>query len=109
MVTTQALSLPGFLADKLEAIQSLAKAHHVQTLEVFGSVLTEQFGDDSDIDLLVTFASLEPIDHSQHYFALKHSLEDSLGRKVDLLELDSLDNPYFLKAIQPERTLIYAA
>jgi uncharacterized protein len=101
--------LPNFLANKLSAIQRLAREHKVTSLEVFGSVVTGQFKATSDIDMLVGFMPLEPTDYSQHYFALKHSLEDLLARKVDLLEVDSLDNPYFLKAIEIERTVLYAA
>ena len=108
MSVTQPLSLPNFLANKLGAVQALARAHHVQTLEVFGSVLTGRFGEESDVDLLVKFAPLKPVEYSHHYFALKHGLEDLLGRNVDLLEVETLDNPYFLNAIRPERTLIYA-
>jgi uncharacterized protein len=103
------LSPPSFLTEDLEAIQTLAKAHHVVSLEVFGSAVTGQMNDSSDIDLLVTFAALEPIEYSRYYFAFKHGLEDLLGRNVDLIELETLDNPYFLKAIEPERIIIYAA
>jgi uncharacterized protein len=101
--------LPSFLIDKLETIQTLAKAHHVASLEVFGSAVTGQMNDSSDIDLLVKFAPLEPAEYSHHYFGLKHGLEDLLSRHVDLIELETLENPYFLKAIEPERTPIYAS
>ena len=97
------------IAAALESITQLAKTHHVARLEVFGSAVTQQLGEDSDVDLLVTFEILSVSEHGQHYFGLKHSLEDLLGRPVDLLELETVDNPYFLKSIEPERVLLYAA
>ena len=93
----------------LEPITQLAKAHHVTRLEVFGSAVTQHLREDSDVDLLVVFEPLSISEHGQHYFGLKHDLEDLLGRPVDLLELEAIANPYFLKSIEPERVLLYAA
>jgi uncharacterized protein len=38
-----------------EAIAAFCERNHVRKLSLFGSVLTERFGDDSDIDMLVEF------------------------------------------------------
>ena len=61
----------------------------------FGSVLTEKFNNDSDIDLVVNF---EPIDvslYADNYYDFKFSLQDILNRPVDLLEEKAIKNPYF--------------
>ena len=102
-------SLSGDLEAALKPIIQLAKAHHVARLEVFGSAVIGRLNKDSDVDLLVTFKPLSVQEHGQHYFGLKHDLEDLLDRRVDLLELEAVTNPYFLKAIEPERVLLYAA
>ena len=102
-------ALSGDLEAALEPITQLAQKHHVARLETFGSAVTGRLGKGSDVDLLVTFKSLPFQEHGQHYFGLKHDLEDLLGRPVDLLELEAVQNPYFLKSIEPERVLLYAA
>ncbi|MDQ3398966.1 MAG: nucleotidyltransferase domain-containing protein [Deinococcota bacterium] len=97
------------LAAHLEPIRHLAQAHQVARLEVFGSTVTGHAHECSDVDLLVVFKPLEASEHAQHYFGLKHELEGLLQRQVDLIELKSLENPYFLRLIEPERRLLYAA
>ncbi|WP_289763588.1 nucleotidyltransferase domain-containing protein [Paramuribaculum intestinale] len=44
----------------LQRVLDLCRKHKVKTLSVFGSILTDRFNDQSDVDLLVDF---EPIDH----------------------------------------------
>ena len=102
-------SLSGELEQALKPIIELAKAHHVTRLEAFGSAVTGGLVEANDVDLLVTFESLPVREHGHHYFGLKHDLEDLLNKPVDLLELNAVDNPYFLKCIEPERVLLYAA
>ncbi len=97
------------LGAALAHIIQLAEKHQVARLEAFGSAVTQQMHEDSDVDLLVVFKSLPIREHGAHYFGLKHDLEDLLGRRVDLIELDTVVNPYFLKAIEAQRTLLYVA
>ena len=44
----------------LEKIYELCRKYKVKTLSVFGSILTDRFNDDSDVDLLVTFIPHDP-------------------------------------------------
>ena len=73
----------------------------------FGSVLTEAFGEKSDVDLVVDFRPIAVDDYADNYFDLKFSLQDVLQRPVDLLEEQALDNPYFRRVIQQQKQLIY--
>ena len=54
----------------------------VSALRLFGSFSRDAARDDSDVDLLVTFDGPPTFDR---YMALKHVLEDALGRRVDLV------------------------
>lgn len=47
-------------------VTALCKKHKVNSLYVFGSVVTNKFKDDSDIDLLVSF--LPFMDYADNYF-----------------------------------------
>lgn len=60
---------------------------------VFGSVL-DDWRPESDIDLLVRF---QPDQDIFLKFDLEEELEKMLGRKVDLVEADSVVNPFIRK------------
>ncbi len=79
----------------------------MKQLYAFGSILTERFNTNSDIDLIVDFNPLEIEDYADNYYDLKFSLEDLLEKPVDLLEEKAIKNPYFPEAIRKQRQLIY--
>src|SRR5271157_4157764 len=90
-------------------ISKLCIENKVKYLYVFGSVLTDNFNDTSDIDLVVDINSIDPLDYADHYFNLKFSLQDLLKRNIDLLENKAIKNPYIRKNIDRSKTLIYGA
>lgn len=92
---------------KIQKIAALCKKHKVNKLFVFGSILTNRFNNDSDVDLVVTFNKEEVSDYFDNYFDFKYSLEDLFGRKVDLLEEQSIKNPYLKKSVDATKALIY--
>ena len=90
-----------------EAIAGFCERNHMRKLSLFGSVLTDRFRDDSDVDILVEF---EP-GHVPGYFglvAMEMELSGILGCKVDLRTPGELSR-YFrdrvtaMAAIQYER------
>jgi len=98
-----------FLENYIEQINRLCENHKVKQLYAFGSVLEKRFSDNSDIDLIVDFQSVDPIDYAENYFALKFSLQDLLERPIDLLEQRAILNKYLLKSINESKRLIYEA
>ena len=88
-------------------IQYLCENHGVDKLYLFGSILGSSFNDKSDIDFLVRFKNIDLLKYADNYFDLKFSLENLLNRHVDLLEEQSLKNPFFLDAINESKKLIY--
>lgn len=95
----------------LERIFELCKKYRVRTLSVFGSILTDRFNEESDVDLLVNFDSYDPddmeFDYVTNYFDLKNSLEDLFKRKVDLIEDGNQLNPYFRYYVNKKKKLLY--
>ncbi len=81
--------------------------HKVKRLYAFGSVLTEKFNGESDIDLIVDFEAMDVENYADNYFDLKFSLQDIFKRPVDLLEEKALKNPYFKQAINERRKVVY--
>lgn len=90
-----------------EAIIKLCKAHKVKSLYAFGSVLTDHFNGESDIDLIVDFTPMEVEDYADNYFDFKFSLQDIFNRQVDLLEAKAIKNPYFLQNVNQQKQLVY--
>jgi predicted nucleotidyltransferase len=78
-------------------------------MHVFGSVCTDKFNDNSDIDILISFDNLSIDKYTDNYFDLHYKLEDLFGRKIDLVTDKSLSNPYFIKGLEQTKQLIYAS
>jgi hypothetical protein len=88
-------------------IIKLCESHKVKSLYAFGSVLTDRFNSESDIDLIVDFSNIEVEDYADNYFDFKFSLQDILKRPIDLLEEKAIQNPYFKQSVNQQRQLIY--
>jgi len=73
-----------------EAIEDYCRRWKIVRLEVFGSILRDDFGPDSDVDFLVTFdpalrLSLFDVIHAEE------ELARIVGRPVDLVCRDSIE------------------
>lgn len=86
---------------------SLCKKHKVIELYVFGSILTELFNKQSDIDFLVKFGDVELYDYFDNYIDFKDSLEHLFKRKIDLLEIQTLKNPILKRSIDRNKLKVY--
>src|SRR3954463_15490708 len=93
--------------EHINDINQLCSIHKVKQLYAFGSVLTDKFNKDSDIDLVVDFEPIDLADYADNYFDLKFSLEDVLQKPIDLLEEKAIKNPYFRQVVNQQRQLIY--
>jgi uncharacterized protein len=91
----------------ISGIEKLCINHKVDKLYLFGSILGNHFTDKSDIDLVVRFKQIDLLRYADNYFSFKFSLEDLLNRPVDLLEEQTLSNPYFLESFNESKKLIY--
>ena len=93
----------------LQRIFDLCRLHKVKTLAVFGSILTDRFNDNSDVDLLVDFEQIDndKFDYVSNYFDLRDSLEQLFNRKVDLIEEKGLRNKYFIANVNRTKQMIY--
>lgn len=91
----------------IDNIKTLCSKHRVERLFVFGSILTNNFKESSDIDLIVSFYDVDLFDYADNYFDLKASLEKLLKRQIDLLEDKAIKNPYLRKSIDSSKRLIY--
>jgi predicted nucleotidyltransferase len=85
----------------------LCKRHKVRELYMFGSILTNNFDKNSDIDLLVQFEKVDILEYFDNYMDFKEKLEVLLDRPVDLLENQAIRNPVFRKVIDRNKKIVY--
>jgi uncharacterized protein len=76
------------ITSKLDAIAPrLRDEFRVSALHVFGSTARDEAGPESDLDVLVDFASPPTF---ARFMDLKFLLEDELGMRIDLVTRDAL-------------------
>ncbi len=85
-------------------LADLCRRHHIRKLALFGSVLRDDFGPDSDVDVLVEFEPGRTPGFA--YFSIQDDLSEMFGRKVDLNTPASLSR-YFRDQVAREAHTLY--
>ena len=88
-------------------VRQLCESNKVKSLFAFGSVNTERFNADSDIDFVVDIEDNDPLSYSDKYFDLKLQLEQLFKRKIVLLEQKTIRNPYLKARIDQTKVRVY--
>jgi uncharacterized protein len=89
-----------------ESLAELCGRYHVRRLMLFGSVLRDDFGPSSDVDVLVEFEPGQT--PGLRFFAMQDELSSLLARKVDLNTPPCLSR-YFRDDVLSKAQVIYAA
>jgi predicted nucleotidyltransferase len=89
-----------------EKISDFCRRHHVRKLALFGSVLREDFGPESDVDVLVEFEQGHV--PGLAFFSMERELSEILNHKVDLNTPQFL-TPYFRDQVLAEAEAQYVA
>ena len=102
--------VPKILAENLPAIQELCRKHKVKKLWAFGSVLRDDFREDSDVDLLHEWdeENITDQEYLDNYYGFLDALKQLFGRKIDFVHYPSMKNPYFIKDVEETKVLLYA-
>jgi predicted nucleotidyltransferase len=88
-------------------IADFCRAHHIIRLAFFGSVLRDDFGSSSDVDVLVEFEPGHPVGLIA-LAAMELELTEILGRKADLRTANDLSR-YFRDEVLRTAVTQYAA
>lgn len=89
-------------------IAVLCKKYSINELSIFGSSIRDDFNQNSDIDILVSFdknAEITLFDIME----LEKEISKLVNREVDVVEKESLKNPIRKNRILSTREIIYAA
>ena len=91
-----------------ERIEAFCRKWKIREFALFGSVLRDDFRPDSDVDVLVVFEpEYEP--GFRDWLGMEYELEAMFGRKVDLVEKSSVENPFKRRHILRNNMVLYAA
>lgn len=87
-----------------EQIEGFCHRHHITKMALFGSVLRDDFGPRSDVDVLVEF-------HPKHipglsFFDIQDELAEMFQRRVDLVTFMGLSK-YIRKKVLEEAQSVY--
>jgi len=104
-MTTVAIELP------IEQIQAFCQKWQITEFALFGSILREDFGSDSDIDVLLTFSPTAKRGLTET-LQMRDELQAIFGRNVDLIvkaAIERSENWLRRKNILESAQTIYAS
>jgi hypothetical protein len=96
------------IAVPVDSLEALCRKWRVRELSLFGSALREDFGPDSDVDVLVSFEPDAPWS-LWDLITMQDELSELFGRPVDLVEREGLRNPFRRQRIVETSRVIYAS
>jgi len=100
--------MPEFPEKHAQAIEAFCRRFGVKEFSLFGSILRNDFGPESDVDVMLEFLP-------GHGFTFENTPEvlDDLrrifGREVDVVEKSRIRNPFRRHAILSSHKVLYAA
>lgn len=104
---TQIIDVMNIIQDNISKLFILCQKHKVGNLFVFGSVLTDKFNADSDVDFVVNFEGVDLKEYADNYFDFKNSLQVLFNRPIDLVEDKSIQNPVFRRVVDRTKQQVY--
>jgi predicted nucleotidyltransferase len=107
METMEKLQKNGIFFNYNDIIR-LCKKYLINELSIFGSSIREDFTQNSDVDILVSFDNNSEISLFD-IMDLESEFSKLLNREVDIVEKESLKNPIRKEKILSTREIIYAA
>jgi predicted nucleotidyltransferase len=96
--------------EKRGQIAAICREYRVRRLALFGSAVRDNFdASRSGLDFIVEFETLPAGTYADTYFGLIEALQGLFQRRVDLVEADSIRNPYFQQEIESQQVPVYGA
>ena len=106
METIEKLQKNGIFLEYNDVLK-LCEKYFIIELSIFGSSIREDFSQNSDVDILVSFDQNSKTTLFD-IIELENEFTKLLGREVDIVEKESLKNPIRKNKILSSREIIYA-
>jgi uncharacterized protein len=88
-----------FIEQRKNDIRKICQELKGKRLYAFGSAVSDDFKDKSDLDFLISFVDgLSIEEYTNNYFSLHYKLRELFNREIDIVTERTLSNPYFSKA-----------
>jgi uncharacterized protein len=91
----------------IPAVAAFCHKWRIREFSLFGSVLRDDFGPESDIDILVDLVPGHGLDLFD-WAEMQEELVSRFGRKVDIVSKGGLRNPIRRRVILDQAKVIYA-
>ncbi|MFT5337906.1 MAG: putative nucleotidyltransferase [Sphingobacteriales bacterium] len=96
--------------ENIEKLRNICKTGSVAELYLFGSAVSGNFSDTSDLDFAGLFKEgLTPIEHGDSFFSLMFNLKELFDREIDLVSYRVVKNPIFKAELDNTKISLYAA
>ena len=92
---------------KYEDIVRICEKYRLTELSIFGSAIREDFKDDSDVDILISYEDVWQNDPFDELY-IEREFTELLNREVDIVDKDGLKNPIRREEILTTREVVYA-
>lgn len=100
--------LAHFFSKRINKLNQICEKYLVLRLYVFGSVLTDRFNPQSDLDFLVEFDEpADPVEFGLLLMDFEKALHQVFNRKIDVVVSRYVQNPFFKKKLEETKQLIY--
>ncbi len=98
------------IEENKDKLIDLCKTHNVKEFFIFGSAITDQFNEESDIDFAVILnENLSPIEYGETFLNLLNELKEIFNRNIDLVSYRVIKNPIFKEELDRTKISLYAA
>lgn len=75
-----------YFTEKLPLLKEIFVKHKVSRAFVFGSVNSDHFNSESDIDLLISLQeNIDPIEAGEHFWGIYYDAKELFNREIDIL------------------------
>lgn len=93
----------------MQRIEEFCRKYGIEEFSLFGSVLRDDFGPESDVDVLISLAPGQTMT-VEKYLDMRDELSAMFGgREIDLTQKRLLKNPFRRHEILKTRQVLYAA
>ena len=95
------------IKNNIDLLREIFKNHYIDKAYLFGSGVSGELSDKSDIDLLIHFKEYPFEGYVENMWDLEDKLYSVFKKKVDIVPEHNLKNPYFIESVKRSRVLIY--